>query len=240
MTWASRFRLIAGLIAVVLIVAVSTLVFNQRITQVTAHSASIVAESYPLGSDYSGFIEQRFVSQGDLVEQGDPLFTISSLQLQRDLAAGIIEPKGMVSEDGLITVSAPVDGTVTEMSVSRGGFAQAGAVLATVSRSGSLTVTAEFALSPRDFERIEVGADVDLRLPNQARLEGTLESIQVTTENGTAVALVRVASEGLVEGAEHGLVSPGTPVVATVHLRDDGPLAGVQDMLYNLGLQIGL
>jgi hypothetical protein len=49
-----------------------------------------------------------------------------------------------------------------------------------------------------------------------------------------------VDSPELTTGNLGDLTKSGTPVVATIHLRDDGPLAGVSDLTFDFLQQIGL
>ena len=55
--------------------------------------------------------------------------------------------------------------------------------------------------------------------------------MSVTTENGQAKTRVTVASDALKDPKIAELTHPGTPVAATLSLRDDGPLAGPTDGL---------
>lgn len=243
MTWRNRFRLLAGLAAVLVLVAGLTIVFNQRQAQVASTSASIEAERYPVGIDYGGTVIDRFVDAGTRVHAGQDLFSLQSSSLQADLAEGLIKPDTVaysVSDGGLITLRASVDGTVSDISTERGSFVQAGQVLAMIDRAGSLFVSADYALTPRDYARVEDGATVDILLPNQRQVSGRIESIEVQTADGRAETTVRVASDQLVDGDNNGLVARGTPVTATIMLRDDGVLAGVGDGVSDFLRKIGL
>ncbi len=243
MTWRNRFRLLAGLAAVLVLVAGLTIVFNQRQAQVASTSASIEAERYPVGIDYGGTVIDRFVDAGTRVHAGQDLFSLQSSSLQADLAEGLIKPDTVaysVSDGGLITLRASVDGTVSDLSTERGSFVQAGQVLAMIDRAGSLFVSADYALTPRDYARVEDGATVDILLPNQRQVSGRIESIEVQTADGKAETTVRVASDQLVDGDNNGLVARGTPVTATIMLRDDGVLAGVGDGVSDFLRKIGL
>ena len=51
---------------------------------------------------------------------------------------------------------------------------------------------------------------------------------------------VDVESPELSASPSSGITSPGTPVDATLHLRDDGTLAGVTDAVRDFSRQIGL
>lgn len=240
MTWASRIKLAVGLIATVAIVAVCTLVFNQRQNSAQSTSAAIVAERYPVGTDYGGIVTQQFALPGDVVRAGDPLFELRSLALQRDVASGHVVDPEVAAADGTSTVVATVDGTLADVEVPQGGFARAGSVLAVIDRAGSLAVDADFLLSARDYARITADAEAELLLPNRKTLTGTVSRIDVATLDGNALSTVRISSDQLTAATASGVFQPGTPVVVTLRLRDDGPLAGVSDAFGDLLRQVGL
>ena len=243
MTWTNRFKLVAGILSVLVVVSGLTVVFNQRQSQVASSSASIEAKRYPVGIDYGGTVTTADVENGDRVKAGDTLFTLQSPSLEADLAQGLFKPQTVaytVGDDGLVTLTAAVAGTVSDLSTESGSFVQAGQVLANIDASGSLFVTAEYELSARDYARVEEGADVDILLPNQQVVSGTVTSIDVETTNGKAESTVLVESQGLVDGSYNGLVKRGTPVTATLLLRDDGVFAGVQDGMQDFMRKIGV
>ncbi|MCU1544495.1 MAG: biotin attachment protein [Microbacteriaceae bacterium] len=243
MTWKNRIKLFVGFVAVLTVVASLTVVFNQRQSQVPSNSASIEAKRYPVGIDYGGTVTTTEVENGERVAVGDTLFTLQSPSLQSDLAKGLFKPKTIsysVEGDGTITLTAAVAGTVSEISTEAGSFVQAGQVLATIDESGSLFVTAQYVLSARDYARIEEGAPVNILLPNQQVVSGSVSSIDVETAEGEAESTVLVTSNGLVDGAFNGLVKRGTPVSATLSLRDDGVFAGVQDGVQDFMRKIGV
>ena len=172
---------------------------------------------------------------------GDPLFTLQSLQLQRDAAADVVSnTREGASPDGVLTVFAAADGVVSDVLVEVGEYSQPGAALADVDETGTLFVEAQFHLSPLDFGRIEDGATVEYMLPNQQVLAGSVSTLEVETVDGEAVATIHVDAAGLVWGDEQGLIQTGTPVEATLYLRDDGPLAGVSDRLKSFLHRVGL
>lgn len=243
MTWTNRLRLAAGLLAVVLLCAALTLVMNRREGQATSSSATIAAETLDVGTDYAGTVTKSLVEAGDEVRAGDPLMVLRSLTLQHDLAVGLVGTEASayeVTENGTMTVVAPVDGTVTDVAVAPGGFAQAGEVLASVERHGSLFVDARLVLDPADFARVREGAAVTVVLPDQAEIAGSVDSVAVRNTRNEAEATVEVRSEGLVRGAENGLVMSGTPVTAVIELHDEGPLAGVDAAFDEFLRKVGL
>ncbi|WP_062076981.1 HlyD family efflux transporter periplasmic adaptor subunit [Demequina globuliformis] len=241
MTWKSRFKLVLGVIAVIVIVAAFTLVFNQRQTQVTSTSAAIAAQHYDVGTDYGGIVSEAFVEVGDEVFEGQRLFEVQSLTLERDVEAGAVsDDDATVTEDGTFVVKSAVTGVVSEIAVNTGSYASPGAVVATIDKADSLFASADFILTSRDFGRIEDGATVELVLPDQRSVAGSVEDIAVETVDGEAHVTARVASDGLVMGEANNLIKPGTPLTATLHLRDDGPLAGVDDAMQDFLTKIGL
>jgi multidrug efflux pump subunit AcrA (membrane-fusion protein) len=243
MTWGNRFRLLGGLILVLAIVAGATLVLNQRQNQVASGSASLNAISYSVGSDYAGSVVNQAVKTGDRVKKGDPLMTIQSATLLRDLSSPKTVPVSAAyttSKDGTLTLTATEPGIVSSVTAQVGGLVGAGQPLATIDRTGPLFALAKFRVDSYDFARIQKNARVEIVLPNHWRITGVVSSVQVQTVGGQADAAIKVTSKDLITGSNDGLVEPGTPVTAILHLRDDGPLAGVKDQFFSLLEQIGI
>lgn len=243
MTWAGRLKLFVGVPVVLAIVAGCTLIFTQRQSAAQSASATIEAESFTVGAVYAGTVVDQLVQPGDDVTQGQPLLVVHSVQLVRDLEDEVVTPTEL---DGVDTgaetyqVVATVDATVASVDAPVGGFITAGGTAATIDRAGSLTVSAQFALSPRDYGRIVTGANVDLLLPDDATIGGHVSKVEVATVDGQAKATVTVTSAELSAESANALYQPGTPVRATLHLRDDGLLAGPADALRDFMRRLGL
>ncbi|MDR6572115.1 multidrug resistance efflux pump [Curtobacterium sp. 320] len=246
MTWTNRLRLFAGLIVVLVVAAACTLVFNQRQSAVASTSAAIAAQEYAVGTDYGGTVTEEYVEEGDTVRKGDQLLQVQSLQLAQDIRKGVVGANTQTSAydigaDGFITFKAEVSGTVAKVDVKTGGYVQAGSELGTIHKEDSLFVTSSFIVTARDYGRIRNGAAVDLVLPNDTTIRGTVMSVSVeTNDQGQAKTTVDVESPELSASPSSGITSPGTPVDATLHLRDDGRLAGVTDLVRDFARQIGL
>ena len=71
MTWTNRLRLIGGLIGVLALVAVLTIVFNQRQTQAQSLTATIGTDAYDVGAGYGGTVIEQDVRENDVVAVGD-------------------------------------------------------------------------------------------------------------------------------------------------------------------------
>jgi multidrug resistance efflux pump len=244
MTWINRLRLFGGLLGVLLVVAVLTLIFNQRQTQVASLTATVAADSYDVGAAYGGTVTQQYVKDGDVVTKGQKLFTIQSVAYQQDIANGLemrsTEAYDVNPKTGTLTYKATVAGQVDDLKAKLGNAVGTGSPFAQISVVGSQYVEAKYLLSPRDYERVQEGAPVSILLPNNSKVDGTVSTIEVATDEGQALTEVRVDSESLKDADLATLTKPGTPVVSTLQLRDDGPLSGVSDGVFNFLRQIGL
>lgn len=244
MTWQNRIRLYGGVLAVLALTAVLVIVFNQRQARALSVTGQVVTAQYSVGAAYGGVVIEVEAREGDMVTRGQPLFTLTSPSLQYDLANGVKAVSGdafdVKAKTGTVTYKALAPGRLSEVTAEVGGYLQNGGDLAKIRAVGSEYAVAEFVLSPRDYERIDDGAPVDLRLPDNSSIRGTVDDVSVRTEGARAVTTVTVASTELQRLTRSELSASGTPVAATLHLRDDGPLAGPSDAFNGFLIKIGL
>jgi len=223
MSWRKRIGLALGLLSVLALAAGLTMIVNYNSGKVDSKSASLAAEDYPVGTDYSGTITAQHVHIGDNVEAGQPLFEVESATLQRDLSQGLVNKDNLtheVKDDTTLIITATNSGQVDEINYAQGAFVPANSTIATVQEAGTMYVEADFLLSAKDYSRIPSGATVDVVLPNNQEITATVARLQVRTENGEARTLIRAHSDELANGT--GLFAVGTPVQATLHLSNDG------------------
>ena len=228
MTWKNRFKMLFGVVIIVALVGVLTIMFSIRKGETTSVSASVQAVTYPVGTDYAGTVVAQPALVGDTVAAGDPIVTVQSNTLLQALQNGATIPNSdvfTIQSDGTITVKSTVNGVVEKMDVQQGAFAASGSTIATIAATDKLYVEAKFTLDPKDFGRVQKGAQVQIKLPNEDVVTGSVAQVDVTTVNGKAVSVVKVDSPKLVYGQHEGLIAPGTPVVATMKLRNDDVLA---------------
>lgn len=232
MTWSNRLRLGLGIVLVIALAGVLTFHLNAQKGLAKSSTATITSEHYNVASPYSGLVTKQYVKKHDTVAKGDPLFIIDSAALRNELALKM-EPSSTaattVKKDGTVVVTATSAGIVTDVEAQQGTFVQGSSTLAKVDRAGTLKVEADFTLTPNEYARVGDKAPVTIVLPNQKRLEGTVETVDVKTKNGNAEAVITVASKDLKLGTENGLIATGTPVSAELHLRNDGVVSTVQD-----------
>lgn len=237
MTWSTRFRLFFGTLLVIVLVGALTVALSQRKGEATANSASIDAVTYVVGSDYAGAVVEQFVERGDLVTAGDRIATIQSNDLARDLADDIIVRSSEVFEvnaDGSLTVKSAVTGIVLAVDVPVGAYAPAGGAVATIAAVDTLFVRAEYVLEPADFARVEAGSPVMMTLPDGEQFSGIVGPVETTTVDGQAVATVQVEIDSAAFDDRGGFILPGTPVSATMTLRNDDVLAAFTGLVRTL------
>lgn len=241
MTWINRLRLFGGILGVLLLLAVLTLIFNQRQNRASSLDATVASDTYDVGAAYGGTVIKQYVNDGDVVKAGDKLFTIQSVPLQQDLANGLklsnTDAYDVDSKAGTLTYKATVAGQIIDLEAKLGNALGTGSPFAEISVVGSEYVDAKYLLSPGDYDRVEEGAEVDILLPDNNTVSGTVATIKVSTEDAKALTEVRVDSKAL---SDSKLAKTGTPVNATLHLRDDGPFAGVNDQVSDFLRKIGL
>lgn len=231
MTLANRFKLLVGLLVVLVIAALATYHLNESRGRAVSDSAQILAKTYEVGTPYSGLVIDQHVEVGDTVKAGQPLFTIDSATLEYDRKTYHVDTTEGTKVDakGHLVVLASGDGTVTKIDAERGTFVPGSADLATVERASTLYVQAEYTLSAKEYARVAPHARVTVELPNHHTLTGHVARIDVRTAGGKAAAIMTVAVPGLTDGAQDGVVSSGAPVTATLALDNAGPVTTVAD-----------
>lgn len=244
MTWANRLRLYGGLILVLGVVAALVLIFNQRQSQAVSVSAHIDTNQATVGAAYGGVVTHQFAQVGDSVSKGQDLFTVVTPVVRQDALQGVTlaaTPAFHVNTaDSTVTYTALASGVLQDVNAPEGGYIHGGGDLATITAVGSQYAVADFLLSPQDYARIQHGARVDLLLPNDQTIRGRVQDVSVRTQGTRALTKVTVASPALHAPGLARLAQPGTPVTATLYLRNDGPLAGPTDALRRFLQKIGL
>ncbi len=244
MTWTNRLRLFGGMILVLGIVAALVLVFNQRQSQVLSESAHIATDQASVGAAYGGVVTKQYAHEGDTVKRGQDLFTVVSPVVRQDSRQGVhvasTQAFDVNTSASTVTYKALATGQLTDVTAPEGGYIQGGGDLATIESVGAQYAVADFVLSPQDYARIQHGARVELLLPNDKTVVGKVKDVSVKTKDGNALTQVLVDSSALHDPTLARLTHPGTPVTATLSLRDDGFLAGPSDAFMGFLRKIGL
>jgi multidrug resistance efflux pump len=228
MTWRKRIGLALGLLSVVVLAAGLTMIVNSNSGKVAGKSASLMAEDYPVGTDYSGTITEQYVKVGDEVAAGQPLFEVQSATLERDLAQGLVNKDNLtyeVKNDNTLVITATNAGQVQDIAYADGAYVPANSTIATVQEAGTMYVAADFLLSAKDYARIPAQAELQIVLPNNQKITAAVSEIKVSTENGEARTIIKAYSDELANGT--GLFAVGTPVESTLILTNDGIVTDV-------------
>jgi multidrug resistance efflux pump len=233
MTWFNRIKLVVGLVAVVAVAGVAVVQLSDDRGRATSTTAQIAADSYTLGTPYSGTIIAQPAETGQPVAEGDPVFVIDSPALELEIAEGLIEPEGNpnIDPEGNFLVRANTPGVLTDTRVATGAFVQSSAELATVQAEGSLQVGAEYEMTASQYGRLTDDAPVTLLLPDGREMTGSAADVSVErTDDGTSRVVLSVVSEELSALArEDRLITTGTPVTAEVELSNEGVVAEISE-----------
>jgi len=224
MTWASRIRLLLGIILVLVVAALATYKLNETKGVAASDSAQILAKTYDVGTPYAGLVADQQVDVGDKVTKGQPLFVVDSPSLQYDIKNGFAKPAteaAQVNDQGQLVILATGDGIVTAIENERGTFVQSATKLATVQRANTLYVQAEYTLTPKEYARVANNATAMVELPNHRTITTKIDRIKVETVGGEAQAVITFTGAALKDGSQNGLVSAGTPVTAELQLRNN-------------------
>ena len=244
MTWTIRLRLAATLLVTLVVVAALVVIFNQRQHTIASTSATIVAPSVTVASNYDGTVIRSYVDVGSDVTKGEKLFEVSSVSLQQDLANDVkiadSDALRVDEETGTLTYLATTDGTVTQIEAEPGSYLGATQPLAVITGESGRVVEAQYTLTPGQYGLIDRGATVELSLPDDSTVMGEVDSAVVETVEGKAVVTVRVTSEELNDRDLHLVATDGAPVSAVIQLRDEGVFAGPTDALRSFVRKVGL
>lgn len=233
MTWFNRFKLLVGLVAVVAVAGLAVIQLNDDRGRATSTTAQIAADSYTLGTPYSGTVVAQPAPVGQPVAEGETVFVIDSPALELEIAEGLIEAADNpnIDAEGNFLIRANTPGVLTTTQVATGAFVQSSSELATVQADGTLRVEAEYELTASQYGRLSDGAAVSLLLPDGRELSGSTAEVSVErTDDGTSRVMLDVVSEELSTlASEDRLLTTGTPVTAEVRLRNEGVVADISE-----------
>ena len=217
MSWINRLRLSLGLVFVVALLGALLLSLNYSMARVTSRTAQLMADTYTVGTDYSGIITKQYVTEGQHVSAGESLFLIKSSLLNTDLTSGTISKNDVaysVDDQNQIVLKATNAGVVSDIAYLEGAFVPANKEVATVTRDNSLYAVAKYELTPPDYARIKNGDNVVVTLPNNQHVTASVFDISVENDNNTVQTVVKARVHGL----DSATFTAGTPVSAELRL----------------------
>lgn len=219
MTWRSRLKLIGGLFLVACTIYGLLIILNHNMNTIESRSAKLGADTYTIGTDYSGIVTKQYVSEGQRVSAGQPLFRIKSTLLANDLSSGSITKNDVafsIDSDNQVVLKATNAGIVSNIDYIEGAFVPANKEVASIVRDDSTYVEAAFTVNPPDYARIHTGDILTVTLPNNQKVRAAIYGLAVSgNASGTqTIITARIQKLGKTQ------FTIGTPV--TAELRMDG------------------
>ncbi len=216
----SKLKMLVGIVVTLVLVTGLLLYLSSSMLQVNSKSASLNAETFTIGTEYSGIIVKQYIKKGDIVTVGQELFEIKSSVLSDDLLTGAANAQDLtlkVNENNNIVLLASAGGTVSEIAYSEGAFVPANKEIAVITKAGSLYVEAIYKLAPPDYARLKKGDSLEVRLPNNAVVVGIITDISLRNSDNEVDTIVK-ADINAVKSDNYTLTS-GTPVSANLQLN---------------------
>lgn len=177
----------------VTVVAIST---QTMADSIELNATSSFVQDNIIKSTINGYIKSVSIKQGQFAAAGRHLFTLKTKEAE-SLGNTINQLDPSFHFTGVVTITAPQSGYVTQLSHQAGDYVQDGEQLAVISDSKSFG----FILNiPYEYGRyIKIGKVVEVVLPDGTILKGTVTSflpaIDSASQTQTAMVTVRSAAQ---------------------------------------------
>lgn len=135
-------------------------------------TASFLQQNY-VKSNLNGYIKQANIKIGDYVNRGKTLFVLKTKEAEAiGNAVNKLNPDFKFS--GINVISANANGYVTELNHQQGDYVQDGEQLAVMSDAKSFVFVMNVPYEDKPY--VSIGKQVEVILPDQERLQGTISS----------------------------------------------------------------
>lgn len=161
--------ILINVITVVVLLAIGIAGFyfwNKTTSYITTDNAKVNGDQITIASPASGQIKSLNVKQGDKLDKGDKVATVTV--------------QGQDGETKDMELKMPQKGTIAKLDGMEGSMVQAGNPIAYAYNLDDLYVTAN--IDEKDIKDVEVGKDVDVTIDGQkASVKGKVDSIGKAT-----------------------------------------------------------
>ncbi|HDZ3286112.1 TPA: HlyD family secretion protein [Staphylococcus aureus] len=161
--------ILINVITVVVLLAIGIAGFyfwNKTTSYITTDNAKVNGDQIKIASPSSGQIKSLNVKQGDKLDKGDKVATVTV--------------QGQDGETKDMELKMPQKGTIAKLDGMEGSMVQAGNPIAYAYNLDDLYVTAN--IDEKDIKDVEVGKDVDVTIDGQkASVKGKVDSIGKAT-----------------------------------------------------------
>ncbi len=135
-------------------------------------TASFLQQNY-VKSNLNGYIKQANIKIGDYVSRGETLFVLKTKEAEAiGNAVNKLNPDFKFS--GINVISSNANGYVTELNHQQGDYVQDGEQLAVMSDAKSFVFVMNVPYEDKPY--VSIGKQVEVILPDQERLQGTISS----------------------------------------------------------------
>lgn len=190
-------------------------------SRIASVDARLQSDTFTVGTGYSATIEKQLVEEGDTVKRGDVLFKLRSPTLSEALRNHEVSQDSLlhqVDADGTVLIAASANGIVQSINYRQGAFVPANSEIAKINSENAMYVDGVFKLSPPDYAKLKNGNTVSVLLPDNAQVNGYVDSIKLETsdDKSRVYTIVKVRID---QSAINPIFTVGTPVEAKLHLN---------------------
>lgn len=219
----SKIALFFGVLLLGLVMTGLVIYVEYDHSRALSQEASITAQSYSVGIDYSGLVSKQFVQEGDRVEAGQDLFYIQSNVLKQSMQELNLKEEDLLyklNDKDEIVLTAAKNGVVSKIDYTQGSFVPANKEIAQIMSSDVVFADATFRMPERDFARIKKDTVMEVSLPNGTISKGKVSSIKVQSQKQSEVTSTVQAQLKDVDASSF-ISSTATPVQAKLILNPD-------------------
>jgi multidrug resistance efflux pump len=230
MRLARRIRLLFGCLLVIAFVGMLFVRLNYTMSRVHSQSAKLRADTYAVGTEYSGTVLKQYINEGSAVTAGQELFVIQSTVLASDLLTQQVSKSGLAFQldaNNNIILVANEDGVVTNIAYLQGSFVPANKEIATIAKANSLYIEATLQLTPSDYSRIRSGNVVDVTFPDNSKRPAYVFYVATVSNADTVQTVIRARLQN--SGNLQRNFTIDTPASATLHLTGETLIEQIKD-----------
>lgn len=214
----SKRTLRAGIVLLTLLTAVLVTYLNWAYAKSHSNRAQITISTYQVGTNYAGLVTRQYVTEGDIVRQGQPLFKLKSDELTKQIKGGQVTAQSLIyplGDDGQLTILAGKAGKVGRIDATQGSFVGADKPIATISDTSTLGVTADFTLNKSELANLTATTPLIVTLGAHQKVGARITSIVQSAQDGRQITTVQAKVD---PDMIDSIASIGTQVDATLVL----------------------
>ncbi len=215
-------QLTIGLVVIALVLGYLYQFQKNRIHQLPAEEASVKAESFLVGLDFTGVITEQQVTKGDFVQAGDVLFHVKSNTLVERINEDKIKASELfypLNDKNEIILKAPRSGYVISVDYSLGSFVSANSELAKIVDTSSLHVVSSYLLKENELTRLAETESVLINFPDGHTERSAINTISVEKRDKDQGRFFVTVESSYDTPAKKDIVIQNTPVKADLVFR---------------------